>query len=72
MFKNFKYNPIDDTRFAMFQNRFNELSDISSIYGETTERFLEGMLSYKECIEFLAIINTSFLLMYLIFYYLIE
>lgn len=27
VFKNFKYNPIDDTRFAMFQNRFNELSD---------------------------------------------
>ena len=22
VFKNFKYNPIDDTRFAMFQNRF--------------------------------------------------
>lgn len=27
VFKNFKYNPIDDTRFAMFQNRFNELSN---------------------------------------------
>ncbi len=27
VFKNFKYNPIDDTRFSMFQNRFNELSD---------------------------------------------
>lgn len=27
VFKDFKYNPIDDTRFAMFQNRFNELSD---------------------------------------------
>ena len=27
VFKNFKYNPIDDIRFAMFQNRFNELSD---------------------------------------------
>lgn len=26
VFKNFKYNPIDDTRFSMFQNRFNELS----------------------------------------------
>ena len=26
-FKSFKYNPIDDTRFSMFQNRFNELSD---------------------------------------------
>lgn len=27
VFKNFKFNPIDDTRFAMFQNRFHELSD---------------------------------------------
>lgn len=27
VFKNFKYNPIDDTRFSMLQNRFNELSD---------------------------------------------
>lgn len=27
VFKSFKYNPIDDTRFAMFQNRFHELSD---------------------------------------------
>ena len=27
VFKSFKYNPIDDTRFSMFQNRFNELSD---------------------------------------------
>lgn len=27
VFKNFKYNPIDDTRFSMFQNRFHELSD---------------------------------------------
>ena len=26
MFKSFKYNPIDDTRFAMLQNRFHELS----------------------------------------------
>ena len=26
-FKSFKYNPIDDIRFSMFQNRFNELSD---------------------------------------------
>ncbi len=26
VFKNFKYNPIEDTRFAMFQNRFHELS----------------------------------------------
>ena len=27
VFKNFRYNPIDDTRFSMFQNRFHELSD---------------------------------------------
>lgn len=27
IFKNFKYNPIDDIRFAMFQNRFHELPD---------------------------------------------
>lgn len=27
VFKSFKYNPIDDIRFAMFQNRFDELSD---------------------------------------------
>ena len=27
VFKTFKYNPIDDTRFAMFQNRFYELSE---------------------------------------------
>lgn len=26
VFKNFRYNPIDDTRFSMFQNRFSELS----------------------------------------------
>lgn len=27
VFKSFKYNPIDDTRFSMLQNRFKELSD---------------------------------------------
>lgn len=27
VFKSFKYNPIDDTRFSILQNRFNELSD---------------------------------------------
>lgn len=27
VFKGFKYNPIDDSRFAMLQNRFRELSD---------------------------------------------
>lgn len=26
MFKNFKYNPIEDNRFAMFRNRFQELT----------------------------------------------
>jgi len=27
VFKNFKFNPIDDTRFAMLQHRFKDLSD---------------------------------------------
>jgi uncharacterized phage-associated protein len=27
VFKNFKYSPIEDTRFAMLQNRFYELSE---------------------------------------------
>lgn len=27
IFRSFKFNPIDDTRFAMLQNRFNELDD---------------------------------------------
>lgn len=27
VFKDFKFNPIDDTRFSMFQNRFSELSE---------------------------------------------
>ena len=27
VFKSFRYNPIDDTRFSMFQNRFSELSN---------------------------------------------
>lgn len=27
MFKNFKYNPIDDKRFVVFKNRFQELTD---------------------------------------------
>lgn len=27
VFKSFKYNPVDDSRFAMFQNRFHELSE---------------------------------------------
>ena len=27
VFKSFKYNPIDDSRFAMLQNRFHELSE---------------------------------------------
>ena len=26
VFRSFKYNPIDDTRFAMLKNRFNELT----------------------------------------------
>lgn len=46
VFKNFKYNPIDDTRFAMFQNRFNELSDNEkSVIELVVESF--GMYSGK-------------------------
>ena len=33
IFKNFKYNPIDDIRFAMFQNRFQELLSVLSSRG---------------------------------------
>ena len=46
VFKNFKYNPIDDTRFAMFQNRFNELSDnVKHVINLVVESF--GMYSGK-------------------------
>lgn len=60
VFKNFKYNPIDDIRFAMFQNRFRELSDTErrvidlvvetfGIYsGKTLERITHGETPWKE------------------------
>lgn len=46
VFKNFKYNPIDDTRFSMFQNRFHELSeDEKKVIDLVVESF--GMYSGK-------------------------
>lgn len=46
VFKNFKYNPIDDTRFSMFQNRFSELSDnVKQVINLVVESF--GMYSGK-------------------------
>ena len=60
VFKNFKYNPIDDTRFAMFQNRFNELSDnvkqvinlvvesFGMYSGKTLERITHGEAPWKD------------------------
>lgn len=66
-FKNFKYNPIDDTRFAMFQNRFDELSDdekkvielvvesFGMYSGKTLERITHGETPWKaarvNCLE---------------------
>ena len=60
VFKNFKYNPIDDTRFAMFQNRFHELSDTErhvidlvvetfGMYsGKTLEQITHGEAPWKD------------------------
>ena len=60
VFKNFKYNPIDDTRFAMLQNRFHELSDAEcrvidlvaesfGMYsGKTLEQITHGEAPWKE------------------------
>lgn len=46
VFKNFKYNPIDDIRFSMFQNRFSELSDnVKKVIDLVVESF--GMYSGK-------------------------
>lgn len=46
VFRDFKYNPIDDTRFSMLQNRFNELSeDEKKIIDLVLESF--GMYSGK-------------------------
>lgn len=63
VFKNFKYNPIDDTRFALFQNRFNELSDnekevidlvigtFGVFSGKTLERITHNETPWKEARE---------------------
>ena len=60
VFKNFKYNPIDDTRFSMFQNRFSELSDnvkqvinlvvesFGMYSGKTLERITHGETPWKD------------------------
>ena len=60
VFKNFKYNPIDDTRFAMFQNRFNELTDnekkvidlvvdsFGMYSGKTLEQITHGEAPWKD------------------------
>lgn len=60
VFKNFKYNPIDDTRFSMFQNRFNELSDnekkvidlvvesFGMYSGKTLEQITHGETPWKD------------------------
>ena len=60
VFKNFKYNPIDDTRFSMFQNRFSELSDnvkqainlvvesFGMYSGKTLERITHGEVPWKD------------------------
>ena len=60
VFKNFKYNPIDDTRFSMFQNRFSELSDnvkqvinlvvesFGMYSGKTLERITHGEAPWKD------------------------
>lgn len=60
VFKNFKFNPIDDTRFSMFQNRFSELSDnvkqvinlvvdsFGMYSGKTLERITHGEAPWKD------------------------
>lgn len=60
VFKNFKYNPIDDTRFAMFQNRFSELTEnekrvidlviesFGMYSGKTLERITHAETPWKE------------------------
>lgn len=60
MFKGFKYNPIDDKRFAIFKNRFHELSDEEKqiidlvvesfgVYsGKTLEKITHNELPWKE------------------------
>ena len=60
VFKNFKYNPIDDTRFAIFQNKFNELSEnarrvinlvvesFGMYSGKTLEQITHGETPWKD------------------------
>ena len=60
VFRNFKYNPIDDTRFSMFQNRFSELSDnvkqvinlvvdsFGLYSGKTLERITHGETPWRD------------------------
>lgn len=60
VFKSFKYNPIDDTRFAMLQNRFSELSDnvkqvinlvvdsFGMYSGKTLERITHGEAPWRD------------------------
>lgn len=60
VFRNFKYNPIDDTRFSMFQNRFSELSDnvkqvinlvvdsFGMYSGKTLERITHGETPWRD------------------------
>ena len=46
VFKSFKYNPIDDARFTMFQNRWGELpTDVRKVIDMVAETF--GMYSGK-------------------------
>lgn len=59
VFKNFKYNPIDDTRFAMLQNRSSELSEnekhvinlvvesFGMYSGKTLERITHGEAPWR-------------------------
>lgn len=56
IFKTFKYNPIDDNRFVMFKNRFQELTEdekmvidlIVNTFGIYSGRVLEIITHYEE------------------------
>jgi len=51
LFKDFKYNPIEDSRFAIFKNRFEELSEqekmvidlVINTFGKYSGKVLEGI-----------------------------
>jgi uncharacterized phage-associated protein len=55
LFKNFKYNPIEDDRFAIFKDRFEELSDnekkvidlVINTFGKYSGKVLES-ITYEE------------------------